>query len=127
MRQAVRLRGRLVRLVTVSVACTLAAGVVAASAAARGKPGDPKPISGGFSANFDLVTADAAFHVLPPTPPFEMATIGDFSGVVGASEIQGTAHGSDGTSYTFDTDMRFMRGEYVDAEGNRQHGSFAFI
>jgi hypothetical protein len=65
--------------------------------------------------------------VLVPSLPFEMATIGDFSGTIGASEIQGTARGSDGTSYTFDTDMRFMQGVYVDAAGDLQHGSFAFI
>ena len=40
----------------------------------------------------------------------ELNTIGDFDGFVAASEIQGKASGSDGTSYSFDCDMRFMQG-----------------
>ena len=100
---------------------------VAATALARGKPGDPKPIPGGLSADFMPVPSDPFAHVLAPFPPFEMSTIGDFDGTLGAAEIQGTARGSDGTTYVFDTDMRFMEGTYVDTGGNTQHGSFAFI
>jgi hypothetical protein len=101
--------------------------VLVTAALARGKPGDPKPIPGGFSAAFVPVPSDPFIHVLPPFLPFEMSTIGDFEGTIGAADIQGTAHGSDGTAYTFDADMRFMRGVYVDAAGKLQHGSFAFI
>jgi len=120
--------GRLGRRVAAVVGVLVFALAISASPAlARGKPGDPKPIPGGLSANFEPVPADPFVHVLPPFPPFEMSTIGDFSGTVGASEIQGTARGSDGTTYTFDTDMRFMVGTYVDTAGNVQHGSFAFI
>ena len=123
-------RGRLCRqAVLVGVVAVLFA-LFASPALARGKPGSPKPIPGGLvlgADGLDPVPSDATWHVLPPFPPFEMSTIGDFNGTIGASEIQGTAHGSDGTSYTFDTDMRFMVGTYVDAAGNVQHGSFAFI
>ena len=73
------------------------------------------------------VPSDPFIHVLPPFVPFEMSTIGDFDGTIGAAEIDGTAQGSDGTAYTFDVDMRFMQGVYVDAAGHVQHGSFAFI
>lgn len=97
------------------------------TALARGKPGDPKPIPGGLSLNLEPVPSDPFAHVLAPFLPFEMSTIGDFDGTLGAAEIQGTASGSDGTTYTFDTDMRFMTGTYVDTAGNVQHGSFAFI
>jgi hypothetical protein len=99
----------------------------ASTALARGKPGDPKPIPGGLSLAFEPVPSDPFAHVLAPFLPFEMSTIGDFSGTLGAAEIQGTARGSDGTTYTFDTDMRFMEGTYVDTAGNVKHGSFAFI
>jgi hypothetical protein len=121
-------RGRFARRAAVAtgVVAVLFA-VFATSALARGKPGDPKPIPGGLSAGFAPVPSDPFIHVLPPFPPFEMSTISDFSGAIGAAEIQGTARGSDGTTYTFDTDMRFMEGVYVDAAGNLQHGSFAFI
>jgi hypothetical protein len=89
--------------------------------------GDPRPIPGGFDADFNLVPSDPFVHVLPPTLGFEMSTITDFNGVVGASEIRGTARGSDGTAYSFDTDMRFMQGMYVDTEGKLRKGSFGFI
>jgi hypothetical protein len=110
------------------VFAVLAFAVLATAAPGRGKPGDPKPIPGGFSLPaFAPVPSDPFIHVLPPLLPFEMSTIGDLDGTIGAADIQGTAHGSDGTTYTFDADMRFMRGTYVDTAGNVQHGSFAFI
>ena len=57
----------------------------------RNKDHDPRPIPGGFDGNFDPVPADPSVHVLPPAVGFEMSTITDFDGVVGAAEIQGTA------------------------------------
>ena len=48
--------------------------------------------------NFVPVASDPFIHVLPPFPPFEMSTISDFNGTIGAAEIQGTARGSDGTA-----------------------------
>ena len=121
--------GRFSRQAIVVVGAVLVAfAVLAAAALARGKPGDPKPIPGGFSLPaFEPVPSNPFIHVLPPLLPFEMSTIGDFDGTIGAADIQGTAHGSDGTTYTFDADMRFMQGTYVDTAGNVQHGSFAFI
>jgi hypothetical protein len=122
------LRGDWLRRAIVAVGvAVVAVALFAATAAARGKPGEPQPIPGGFAGDLSPVPSDPFIHVLSPSLPFEMATIGDFSGTIGASEIQGTAQGSDGTSYTFDTDMRFMQGEYVDGDGQLQHGSFAFI
>jgi hypothetical protein len=87
----------------------------------------PRPIPGGFDASFNMVPSDPLIHLLPPGIGFEMSTITDFNGVVGASEIRGTARGSDGTTYDFDTDMRFMRGPYVGLDGRHHHGSFGFI
>jgi hypothetical protein len=65
--------------------------------------------------------------VLPPGIGFEMSSITDFNGVVAGSETRGTAHGSDGTAYDFDTDMRFMRGAYVGLDGRLRQGAFGFI
>ena len=87
----------------------------------------PRPIPGGFDENFGLVPSDPFIHVLPPYVGFEMSTITDFNGVIAAGEIQGTAHGSDGSTYTFDADMRFMRGIYVGMDGRRRQGSFGFV
>ena len=98
----------------------------AASAFAKGT-GDPNPIPGGFDAFFNPVPKDPFVHVLPAGFGFEMSTITDFNGVVGASEILGTAHGSDGKSYAFDTDMRFMQGTYIDHDGRLRNASFGFI
>ena len=89
--------------------------------------GEPRPIPGGFDENFGLVPSDPFIHVLPPGIGFEMSTITDFNGVVAAAEIRGTAHGSDGTTYDFDADMRFMRGVYVALDGRRRNAAFGFV
>jgi len=93
-----------------------------ASAAAQ-----PKPIPGGLDADFNPVPTHPFIHILPPALGFEMSTITDFRGTIAAADIQGTAHGSDGSKYTFDADMRFMRGRYVGRDGRRRWGSFGFI
>jgi hypothetical protein len=56
-----------------------------------------------------------------------MATITDLDGVIGAADIRGTARGSDGSTWDFDTDMRFMQGTYVDRDGRVRKGSFGFV
>lgn len=87
----------------------------------------PRPIPGGFDQNFNIVPSGAFIHVLPPSVGFEMSTITDFNGVIGASETQGSAQGSDGSTYDFDCDMRFMRGVYVGRDGRKHNASFGFI
>jgi hypothetical protein len=91
--------------------------------------GGPRPIPGGLDVNFQPVPSDPFIHVLAPGlgPQLEMATITDFTGVIGASEIRGVARGSDGSTWDFDTDMRFMQGTFVDMNGHVQKGSFGFI
>ena len=87
----------------------------------------PRPIPGGFDQNFNPVPKDPFIHLLPPAIGYEMSTITDFRGTVVAGETQGKARGSDGTRYAFDTDMRFMEGEYVGRDGRRRWGSFGFV
>ena len=87
----------------------------------------PRPIPGGFDENFNIVPRHPFIHVLPPALGFEMSTITDFQGTIAACEIQGHARGSDGSLYTFDTDMRFMHGTYVAMDGRRRTGSFGFV
>ena len=70
---------------------------------------------------------DPLIHLGPPAVGFEMSTITDFAGIIAAGEVQGTTRGSDGTTYGFDCDMRFMRGRYVDEHGHLGAASFAFI
>lgn len=97
--------------------------------AAFGKPkhDEPRPIPGGFADDFSTVPVNPFIHVLPPIVGFEMSTITDFDGVVGAAEIQGTAHDNKGGSYWFDADMRFMTGRYVALDGRRREGVFGFV
>ena len=118
--------------------CTAAGAVVVGTALGSGlwRPGlaeahrshAPVPIPGGTP------LLGGGFHLFGPTPDgsfdpidAEPSTITDFNGVVGASEILGTAHGSDGKSYAFDTDMRFMQGTYIDHDGRLRNASFGFI
>jgi hypothetical protein len=84
----------------------------------------PRPIPGGFDLNFNPVPINPFVHVLPPSVDFEMSTITDFNGVIGASETQGTANQG---AYTFDCDMRFMRGAYIGLDRRLHNGSFGFI
>ena len=54
-------------------------------------------------------------------------TIGDFRGFSALAYHAGTATGSDGATYNLETDMRAFKGRYVDADGNKHFGTFAFI
>jgi hypothetical protein len=114
-------RGQFLRR-SAAAAGTVAGLALAEPLAAFGKPGSgiPNPIPGGFT------IGDTVFHVMPPSLGSEVSTITDFNGVIGAAEIQGTASGN-GTSFDFDTDMRFMQGVYVDTSGRVQQDSFGFI
>jgi hypothetical protein len=96
------------------------------SALARANPA-PRPIPGGFDKKFMPVAKHPFIHVLSPGIGSEMSTITDFKGVVAGSQIRGKAHGSDGTTFDFDTDMRFMQGAYVGLDGRLRQGAFGFI
>jgi hypothetical protein len=57
----------------------------------------------------------------------EMSTITDFNGIIAAGEVQGLATGSDGATYWFDCDLRFMQGAYVAEDGRLRNGAFGFL
>ena len=44
-----------------------------------------------------------------------------------AAEIQGIAKGSDGSTYSFDCDMRIMQGAYISTDSRLARGTFGFI
>jgi len=102
-------------------------GLLDASPSFGAAAAGPKPIPGGFGATFAPVASHPLIHVFSPAKGGELNTIGDFNGFVAAAEIQGAAGGSDGTSYDFDCDMRFMQGSYVGTDGLLAHGTFGFI
>jgi hypothetical protein len=87
----------------------------------------PRPIPGGVDENFHPVAADPVFHFSFPAIGFEMATITDFHGTIAAGEVQGAAHGSDGSEFWFDCDMRFMEGKYVAVDGRLRDAAFGFV
>jgi hypothetical protein len=69
-------------------------------------------------------------HVYFPIEGSEPASIFDFNGFCGITELQGTGMLTmDGhtTKAYFDVDNRFMTGEYVGADGRMHHGTFGFI
>ena len=86
----------------------------------------PRPIPGGFNLA-DFGGPDLLLHVFPPAPGFELATITDFNGTIGAAEVQGLGTDSDGATRAFDVDMRFLQGEYVGADGRHAVTTFGFI
>jgi hypothetical protein len=102
-------------------------GLLDPASALAGSNAAPRPIPGGFSKQFKPVPEHPFVHVLSPGIGSEMSTITDLKGVVAGSEIRGTARGSDGSTWGFDTDMRFMHGLYVGADGRLRRGTFGFI
>ncbi len=63
------------------------------------------------------------------TSPFgDPMTFANFNGVVGVVEAEGvSANNSEGVRRTWGTDIRFMRGVFVDREGRTQRGAFGFF
>jgi hypothetical protein len=57
--------------------------------------------------------------------------ITDFRGVIGQADLDlsgtGTNAAGEHTPYTFHTDMRFMKGTFIAADGRRHRGAFAFV
>ena len=107
-------------------------GLVEPLAALGRPPGSPSPIPGGLKfidqpPGFEAVPSSPDIHILGPTIGSEPSSITDFNGVLAAAEIQGGAHGSDGTAYDFDADMRVMQGSYIDTNGSLRKATFGFI
>jgi len=120
-------RRQLLRRGTVALGGLAGAGLLDPSVVlARGNPG-PRPIPGGLDMNGKPVPKGPLVHVVFPGIGWEMSTMTDFNGVIAASQVRGTAHGSDGTTFDFDTDMRFMQGTYVSIDGRLRKGAFGFI
>ena len=70
------------------------------------------------------------FHFMLPGPAdqgHEPSLITDFNGFIGVAMFKGTGTDGEGNALTCGGDMRFMKGEYVDADGNNHQGAFAFI
>ena len=102
---------------------TVAAGGLAGLSLLRGVPAfaagsDPNPIA----PNPNL----GGLRAWLPGRGTEPATITDFNGFTGVTEIAGTGTGGDQT-WNFDVDMRFMKGVYRGMDGLIHQGAFAFV
>jgi len=118
-----------------------AAGVMALGSrlgvrvAAASEPGIPTPIPHASPGPF------GPLHFFFPGPAdstspnvgHDPSVINNFNGFVGQADLTLTGTGTDTTTtgvtgrYMFHTDMRFMKGEFVGADGENHHGAFAFI
>ena len=83
---------------------------------------EPVPIPGGFAPGLHAFLG----------PGVEPATIFNFRGVTGVATVQGTGTGwntttGEPTALLFDSDNRFMQGEYVGADGERHQRTFGFV
>lgn len=88
----------------------------------------PSPIPGGLQL---LGPSGPLFHVFLPATGAEPSTITDFNGFVGWAAVGGmgahTPAGEAPQHVPFESDMRFMAGEFIGADGKNHHGAFAFI
>jgi hypothetical protein len=105
-------------------------------AAAAKAGGPPNPIPGGTT-----IDGLGLFHFYFPTTTNPVgatdviangrgdpATITDFNGFLGVGEWGGgTGKDGHGTTLYWAADLRFMDGEYVDVDGGRSQGAFAFV
>ena len=88
----------------------------------------PLPIPGGMQ----LLGPDGPlFHLFLPASGAEPCTITNFNGFVGWAAVGGfgthTVIGQAPEHLPFESDVRFMSGEFVGADGRNHHGAFAFI
>jgi TAT (twin-arginine translocation) pathway signal sequence len=84
---------------------------------------DPVPIPGGFVPNL--------YHAFLG-PGVEPSTIFNYRGTTGVAAVRGTGTGrntetGESTPLLFDSDNRFMRGEYISANGQKHEGTFGFV
>ena len=88
----------------------------------------PQPIPGGLQL---LGPSGPLFHFFLPAPGVEPSTITDFNGFVGWAAVGGmgthTPAGGAPAHIPFESDVRFMLGEFIGADGKNHHGAFAFI
>ena len=101
----------------------------------RGCPAQPQPIPHTIATPFGTTI----HHFFPgpvegvdPVTGHDPSEIFDFSGVIANADLLLSGTGTDlntgdSAPYDFHTDMRFMKGQFVAADGNTDKGAFAFI
>jgi hypothetical protein len=109
--------------------------LLAAEEAHRACPVEPQPIPH----TIDTGLGTTIHHFFPgpvegvdPITGHDPSEIFDFSGVIANADLLLSGTGTDLNTgdrapYDFHTDMRFMKGQFVAADGNTHKGAFAFI
>ena len=109
--------------------------LLAAEEVHRACPIDPQPIPHTIDTGFGTTI----HHFFPgpvegvdPITGHDPSEIFDFSGVIAQADLLLTGTGTDlntgdSAPYDFHCDMRFMKGQFVAADGNTHKGAFAFI
>jgi hypothetical protein len=94
----------------------------------------PKPISGGLAPGFHVWAPGPTSIILPFSgfrlqgPNYDPSVISDFKGFTALAYPAGSAHGSDGTKYNLEGDMRIYSGKYVPLNGGAtREGMFGFV
>jgi hypothetical protein len=88
----------------------------------------PQPIPGGLQL---LGPSGPLFHLFLPAPGVEPSVITDFNGFIGWAAVGGTGTHTPVNEapqhLVFESDLRFMLGEFIGDDGVNHHGAFAFI
>lgn len=88
----------------------------------------PLPIPGGLQL---LGPNGPLFHFFFPGSGAEPSLITDFNGFIGQAAVGGmgthSVKGQAPQHLPFESDVRFMLGEFVGADGRNHHGAFTFI
>jgi PEP-CTERM motif-containing protein len=104
-----------------------------AAPAGAGSP-PPIPIPGGLLVPNPFGGPDVHFHApgpvdsaTPNTVGGDPSTIYNFNGFVGVAHVEGTGTDNSGRNLFWDTDLRFMEGAFLLADGNIAQDAFAFV
>lgn len=117
------------------VLCSSLKPVLAEGEAHRACPVEPHPIPHTILTPFGTTIHfffPGKVEGVNPNTGHDPSVITDFSGVIAGADLLLTGTGTDldtceSAPYGFHTDMRFMRGEFVAADGETHKGAFAFI
>lgn len=68
----------------------------------------------------------ANFQDFFPRVGHSISTVDNFTGIVAVALMQGTGKDNAGATIDWELDVRAMQGNYIDRNGNSQHGTFSF-
>lgn len=114
---------------------TLPKSLLATDGEHRACPVQPQPIPHTIATPFGTTIHfffPGKVEGVDPNTGHDPSVIFDFSGIIAGADLLLTGTGTDlvtgeSAPYGFHTDMRFMSGQFVAADGETHRGAFAFI